>query len=84
MKTFEPALLTKILDIKSKVFAPNQIQAIEIKSEKDLNNLPALNGYTYIKFFNEISIPQTVLISASSVVIIYVVFHYGLKVIMPK
>ena len=40
MKTFEPALLTKILDIKSKVFAPNQIQAIEIKSEKDLNNLP--------------------------------------------
>ena len=37
-----------------------------------------------IKFFNEISIPKTVLISASSVVIIYVVFHYGLKVIMPK
>ena len=37
-----------------------------------------------IKFFNEISIPKTVLISASSVVIIYMVFHYGLKVIMPK
>ena len=37
-----------------------------------------------IKFFNDISIPKTILISASSVLIIYVVFHYGLKVIMPK
>ena len=37
-----------------------------------------------IKFFNEISIPKTILISGSSVVIIYVVFHYCLKVIMPK
>ena len=37
-----------------------------------------------IKFFNEISLPKTILISASSVLIIYVVFHYCLKVIMPK
>ena len=37
-----------------------------------------------IKIFNEISFPKTILISASSVVIIYLVFHYGLKVIMPK
>lgn len=37
-----------------------------------------------IKIFNEISIPKTLLISAASVLIIYVVFHYGLKVIMPK
>ena len=37
-----------------------------------------------IKFFNEISFPKTLLISASAVIIIYVVFHFGLKVIMPK
>lgn len=37
-----------------------------------------------IKIFNDISLPKTILISAVSVVIIYVVFHYGLKVIMPK
>ena len=37
-----------------------------------------------IKFFNEISLPKTLLISASAVIIIYVVFHFGLKVIMPK
>ena len=37
-----------------------------------------------ITFFNEISFPKTLLISASAVIIIYVVFHFGLKVIMPK
>lgn len=36
-----------------------------------------------IKLFNNISIPKTVAISASSVLVIYVVFHYGLKVMMP-
>ena len=36
-----------------------------------------------IKLFNNISILKTVAISASSVLVIYVVFHYGLKVMMP-
>ena len=36
-----------------------------------------------IKLFNHISIPKTIAISACSVLVIYVVFHYGLKVMMP-
>lgn len=36
-----------------------------------------------IKLFNEISIVKTVIISAVTVVIIYLVFHYGLSVLMP-
>lgn len=36
-----------------------------------------------IKFFNDISFIKTIIISAVSVGVIFVVFHYGLKVLMP-
>ena len=36
-----------------------------------------------IKIFNKISWPKTIVISAFTVVVIYVVFYYALKVIMP-
>ena len=36
-----------------------------------------------IKIFNKISWVKTIVISAASVIIIYVVFYYALKVIMP-
>ena len=36
-----------------------------------------------IKAFNEISLPKALIISAATSILIFVVFHYGLSVVMP-
>lgn len=37
-----------------------------------------------IKVFNDISMIKTIIISAVTVILIFVVFHYGLSVVMPR